>query len=306
MKMRQILILTLAVGLAPLVGWSAVAAATNAPAQPQTPATDSGTHLSPPARDVLKMASKGVPDDVLKAYIDNSGSTFNLTPDAIVYLQSQGVSGPVTTEMLSHDKALIDRASAFPPIAQPAPLTPPATVPYPAVDTTQPDYSYAAPPVVNYVYNEPYQGGYWPGGYWYYAPAYGGWCWYPFVGFGLGWGFGFHHRFHDFDRFHHFDHDHDFDRFHRFDRFNHFNGGAPFHHQFTANRGFTPSTRGFAPAARGFNGFGAGGGFRGSGVHFASGGFHGGGVHLGGSGFHGGGEMHFGGGGFHGGGGSHR
>jgi hypothetical protein len=292
MKMRQILILTLAMGLAPLVGWSAVAAATNAPAQPQTATTDSTVHLSAPSRDVLKMASKGVPDDVLKAYIDNSGSTFNLTPDAIVYLQSQGVSGPVTTEMLSHDKTLIDRASAFPPIAQPAPLTPPATVPYPAVDTGQPDYAYATPLAVNYVYDEGY-----PGGYWYYAPAYGGWCWYPFVGFGFGWGFGFHHRFHDFDRFHHFDHD--FDRFHHFDRFNHFNGGAPFHNRFAANRGF-------APAARGVSGVGVGGGFHGSGAHFAGGGFHGGGVHLGGGGFHGGGGMHFGGGGFHGGGGSHR
>jgi hypothetical protein len=270
MNKRQILTLVVTVGLAPLAGWSAAPATTDTPAQPQPVATDSSVHLSPPTRDVLKMASKGVPDDVLKAYIDNSGSTFNLTPDAIVYLQSQGVSGPVATEMLSHDKALIDRASAFPPTAQPAPLTPPATVPYPAVETPSPDYPYATP-AVNYAYNEGY-----PGGYWYYAPSYGGWCWYPFVGFGFGWGFGFNHRFHDFDRFHHFD------------RFNHFNGGAPFHHQFAANRGF-------APAARGFNG---------AGVHFAGGGFHGGGVHFGGGGFHGGGGgMHFGGGGFHGGGG---
>ncbi len=113
MKKRQILVFTLAVGLVPLVGWCGVTAPTNGPAQPQTAASDSAVHLSPPTRDVLKMASKGVPDDVLKAYIDNSGSTFNLTPDAIVYLQSQGVSGPVTTEMLTHDKALIDRPARF-------------------------------------------------------------------------------------------------------------------------------------------------------------------------------------------------
>ncbi|HEX4645474.1 MAG TPA: hypothetical protein VH598_07675 [Verrucomicrobiae bacterium] len=279
MNKRQILTLILTVGLAPLAGWSAAPATTDTPAQPQTVATDSGARLSAPTKEVLKMASKGVPEDVLKAYIDNSSSTFNLTSDAIIYLQGQCVSGPVTSEMLSHDKALFQKASAYPPAVQ-APLTPPVTAPYPypATDVTQPDYSYATPPV-NYVYNEGY-----PGGYWYYAPAYGGWCWYPFVGFGFG-GFGFH-RFHDFDRFHHFDRFHDFDRFHHFENFNHFNhfnGGVPFHHQFAANRGFTPV------AHSGFTGLRAGGG-----AHFG-GGFHGGGgAHFGGGGFHGGG-----GGGFH-------
>src|SRR5581483_8066998 len=69
--------------------------------------------LSPPARDVAKMAAGGVPEDVLKAFIDNSSSTFNLNSDAIIHLQSSGISGAVISEMLAHDKVLRDRAIAL-------------------------------------------------------------------------------------------------------------------------------------------------------------------------------------------------
>ena len=97
----------------PSAGWPA----TDAPADAAPPAfvVPADLKLSRPARDVVKMAASGVPDDVIKAYIDNAPSAFNLSADNIIHMQGVGVSGAVTSEMLGHDKKLTDQAAMTPP-----------------------------------------------------------------------------------------------------------------------------------------------------------------------------------------------
>jgi hypothetical protein len=323
------LVLSLGCGQLP----ATATAADEAAVQPQpaaattaiTATADSqGVPLSPPAREVVKMAVSGVPDAVIQAYINNSGSTFNLTPEAIIHLQGIGVSGAITTTMLAHDKQLRDNAAAIPPATPAAPPYAPQTAPseMPAPPTVQqPDYtdSAQAPPA------DPGYSSLAPYGYWNYIGG-TGWCWQPYSwvwqypypwGLGcfsrgswwfrpnFGWCWSPRARFGGFD--------HDFDR--RFDggfnrgfaRFNggftrsatFFNGGT---RGFSQNRSFGfASSRPFVIhnsagfSQRSFGGGGFNRGFSGGGSGFGgmrSGGFSGG-FSRGGSGF---GGM---GGGFH-------
>src|SRR4051812_47159975 len=103
MKRQSALILALALTVTTLTGWSATVVTTNPSPQPTARATDSASQLSVTAREVVKMTQAGVPDDVVKAYVENSGSTYNLSSDNIIHLQELGISGPVTTAMLAHD-----------------------------------------------------------------------------------------------------------------------------------------------------------------------------------------------------------
>jgi hypothetical protein len=181
--MKRYKIIGLALGLVPsLLCAGLVTAATlaNDAASQQQPAVATPTvvseavPLSPPAREVVKMAVSGVPDGVIQAYINNSASTFNLTPDAIIHLQGIGVSSATTAAMLTHDTQLRNNAA----VAQTPPPDVPATAPQesptaPAVQ--QPDYtdSTQAPP------SDPGYSGLAPYGYWNYVGG-SGWCWQPY------------------------------------------------------------------------------------------------------------------------------
>jgi hypothetical protein len=120
------------------------------------------------------MAVSGVPDGVIQAYINNSASTFNLTPDAIIHMQGIGVSSAVTAAMLTHDTQLRDSAAA----AQSGPPYAPATATQesPTAPAVQPpDYtdSTQAPS------SDPGYSGLAPYGYWNYVGG-SGWCWQPY------------------------------------------------------------------------------------------------------------------------------
>src|SRR5262245_5314889 len=90
-------------------------------------------NISPNAAEVVKLASSGVGDDVVLAYVQNSQTPFDLTADNVLYLRDLGVSQPVITAMLNHDSAMRGQApeGAPPPYAPvpaqagPAPVTAP-------------------------------------------------------------------------------------------------------------------------------------------------------------------------------------
>jgi hypothetical protein len=234
-------LLTLTVALLPLSGWSATITTNQSQVRPPA-ATDSTAGLSQPAREVVKMSAAGVPDDVVKAYVENSGSTFNLTTDNIIHLQGVGVSSVVTTAMLVHDKNLRESVNAQAQAVQAAAAqqqqqqqqqnAQAAEAPVVAPPNYQDQYS--APQT--YYYNQPY---YYPSGY-----GYGDW-WGPSVVVGFpfrSWCFNGFRR-----------------------------GGLGFHSGF--NRGFNGGFHG---------GLHSGIGFHGSGGFHVSGGFHGGGGSHGG------------------------
>ena len=275
MKRFKFSVLALALAAFPLLaGATLVEAPAPAPGAPVSNA-DASSKLSPPAREVLKMAVSGVPDDVIRAYIDSSGSTFNLTSDGIISMQGVGVSTAVTSFMLAHDKAIIDRATAYNPpppapvIEQPQaePMAQPNSVQVTTIPYDPAYYSGLAPYGGWYndaaygAYWAPYPGvdwslypwgyGYFGGGRWWHHP-YRGWCWSPGFGFrggfGFGGGFGFRDGFG-------------------------FRGGFGFRDGFGFRGGFHDGFRG-----------GFGGGFRGGGI--ARGGFGHGGGGFGGRGGH--------------------
>ena len=83
--------------------------------------------LSPAAQQVLQLEQAKISDDIVLAYIRNSGSSYGLTADQIVYLRAQGVSSPVLTAMLN---------SAAPATTVPPPTSVPAASATVAAATT--------------------------------------------------------------------------------------------------------------------------------------------------------------------------
>ena len=117
-------------------------------------APDDSTDLPPniypssPLAQVIKLTQAGVSEDVIMAYVTNSGSTFNLDPDKIIYLKDIGAPDNLVTAMMQRDQVLQAQmaASAYQPPPQPAPT-----------DTTVAETTDVAPPTtevtVDYFYN---------------------------------------------------------------------------------------------------------------------------------------------------------
>src|SRR5213594_3082242 len=62
----------------------------NMPEQAQAPSVPD--NISPGVAEVMRLAEAGAGEDVVLAYIENAGSSFNLTVDQILYLKDNGVS----------------------------------------------------------------------------------------------------------------------------------------------------------------------------------------------------------------------
>ena len=162
----------------------------DSPAQAQStpPPSDSSTEsgvLPPniyptsPLAQVVRLTQAGVDESVIMTYVTNSGSTFNLDSDKIIYLKDIGLPNEVVTAMMQRDQQLQQQmtASAYQPPAQPAPDTTeqPETAPLQPVE--QP-----AEVTVNYFYDNlaPY-------GSWVDVDGYGR-CWRPSVAvYNPGW-----------------------------------------------------------------------------------------------------------------------
>ena len=178
-----------------------------ASAEAAAPASVSETRtvqLSSGVPEILKLGRAHVGDEVIIAFIMNSGRIYHLSASEILYLREQGVSDQVLTAMLSagQNVAATSAQAAPQPVAQPAlqpaPTGPTAvwanSSPQPAPAATQfaPAYVEAAAPVYAqpspvYAYPAPYYGYYdsWPY-YW----------GYPSVSFGFGFGRGYYGGYH--------------------------------------------------------------------------------------------------------------
>ncbi len=194
--------------------------AASAPAQTSTPPTNAAQsqarRLPYGVEDVLKLSRSGVGEDVILNYVETSGTVYNLSPDDIVYLKTEGLSERVINKMLEQRRLAIQQAEKpttlqsapgtetasaqsqpqNPPSQPPPGYTPPAYSQAPVV-VEQPStvqvapypyyYSYPYP----YYYRYPYYGWYRP-----YYGYYGGWWGAPALSFGFRFGGGHHWHHH--------------------------------------------------------------------------------------------------------------
>ena len=168
-------------------------AATNTIAPVAAPTAPVTPPLAYGVSQILQLAQAKVSDDTIIAFVKNSGNSYGLSADQIIYLQKQGLSSAVITAMLNQP-----RTGALASTPAPATPTPATDAPAPAAPASAvPDYTQSATstatvaPTVTYVQTQPattyYYPYYYSYGYPYYYPAYG--C-YPGVSVSLGWGRG--------------------------------------------------------------------------------------------------------------------
>ena len=129
-----------------------------------------------PLAQVIRLTQAGVDESIIKTFVANSSSTFNLDSDKIIYLKDIGLPNEVVTAMMQRDQQLQQQmAAAAPPPVQPAPetATNPDTAPEPP-PADQPEPA-PAPVTVTYFYDTltPY-------GSWVNVEGYGR-CWRPSV-----------------------------------------------------------------------------------------------------------------------------
>ena len=126
---------------------------------------------------ILKMAQANVANDTIIAYIKNSGTSYGLNADQIIYLKQQGLSDGIITAMLNQPKAGVVMPAPATPAPEPAAASAVATVPTPTPAPTV-TYVQSAPPSI-YYYPQPY-----------YYPYYSSYAVYPAVSLSFGWGGG--------------------------------------------------------------------------------------------------------------------
>jgi hypothetical protein len=86
-----------------------------------------------PLAQVVSLSQAGVDESIIMAFIANSGGTFNLNSDKIIYLKDIGLPSEIVTAMMQRDQQLLQQlAAASQPASQPAPAeTTPETAPAP-------------------------------------------------------------------------------------------------------------------------------------------------------------------------------
>ena len=138
---------------------------------------------------VLQLSQAKVGDDTIIAYVRNSGNSYGLDADQIIYLRQQGVSDNVITTMLSQPKP----APSAPVATQPNNTTTTAYVtPAPTYVQTVPSSSvYVIPDTRAYFYNTYHTA---PYIYPYYASCYP--SYYPSVSLSFGFGGGYYGGYH--------------------------------------------------------------------------------------------------------------
>ena len=137
---------------------------------------------SSPLAQVIRLTQAGVDESIIMTYVTNSGSTFNLNPDKIIYLKDIGLPNEIVNAMMQRDQQLQQQmaASAYQPPAQPAPV--PETTEQPETAPAPPPVEQPAEVTVNYFYDNlaPY-------GTWINVDGYGR-CWRPSVAiYNPGW-----------------------------------------------------------------------------------------------------------------------
>jgi len=136
------------------------------------------------AAEILKLTRAKVGDDVMLAFIRNSGRRYTLTADEIVHLHNEGVSDSVINAMLTQPQRPAPDAQQT-PTQSAAAYSSAAPAASPQYATTSPVYVMSDSASYGYSYY-PYYSYYWSSPYW--------WYWYPSVSVGFGcWNGTFRH-----------------------------------------------------------------------------------------------------------------
>ena len=153
-------------------------------------AQDAAVGAAPPLAygvpQILQLAQAKVGDDVIIAYVHQTGNSYGLDAEQILYLRQQGISDKVLIAMLTRPKPASTPAPALPATVNPAPVQTQAAYAQPA-----PDYVQSAPSSSVYVMpnNQIYYSSWYPAYYPYYS-YYGGY--YPYLTFSYPWGRGYY------------------------------------------------------------------------------------------------------------------
>jgi hypothetical protein len=101
---------------------------TNSAMPDSAPALPPNVYPSSPLAQVIRLAQADVSEDVIMMYVTNSGSTFNLDSDKIIFLKDIGMPDDLVTAMMQRDRELHQQMSAYQPpqlAPEPAPQAPP-------------------------------------------------------------------------------------------------------------------------------------------------------------------------------------
>ena len=164
-------------------------AARNVPAQDSAPAAGAAAaapQLSYGVSQIIQLSKADVGEDTVINYVKNSGNSYGLDADQIVYLKQQGVSANVINAMINQVNRPVASAPApadspanyTAPVVQTAPAAAPASTVYVMPDTQTANY-YA------YYYHPYYAGYYYP---YYYSSGYYGYYGWPAVSVNFGYG----------------------------------------------------------------------------------------------------------------------
>jgi len=139
--------------------------------------------LSYGVAQIVQLAQAKVSEDTIIAYVKNSGNSYGLTVDQIIYLRQQGISDAVITTMLNQPKpAVATVAAPTTPAPQPEASSTAATESGSTI-TTASGSTATVVPTVTYVQTA-------PATTYYSQPYYYPYVWYPPVAFSFGWGWG--------------------------------------------------------------------------------------------------------------------
>jgi len=187
-SIHHVVLVALAVAVSRIAGAQENSAGVNSSATTATslPANSAIPRLAPGVADVAKLAQAKVGDSIILAFIQNSGTVYNLDANQIVYLHDIGVSEQVVSAMLSQRQKYLESAAQTAP-GSPAPTASPAPT-YGTAGAAPPEPAYVQPDSgaapSSTVYVIPY------GGYPY--GSYATYCYSPFLFSSYGWYGGFH------------------------------------------------------------------------------------------------------------------
>src|SRR5438067_3058703 len=126
--MKKLPVFTLFCSLFPAIGSFAQAdAPANPPQEPPPQITGLRARLPYGVDDVLKLNRAKVSEEIILAYIENSGNGYALRSQDVIYLRDQGVSDHVIAAMLAQAKRIAESTPA-PDYTQPPPPAQPPLV----------------------------------------------------------------------------------------------------------------------------------------------------------------------------------
>lgn len=150
----------------PVAAQPAAATATSTPITPDTASASQSNpvQLSPGVPEILKLARAPISDDIIIAFLKNSGTSYDLSVSQILYLKKEGVSERVIASMLAQSKQPAQEIAPTSPPSPPAPAAPQPA--YSGAPSVQYVPTYEPAPTVYVPSSTVYVTPYYYGGYW--------------------------------------------------------------------------------------------------------------------------------------------